>query len=187
MSFLEKLNGPWHERALWIYTVIVLAHWGEHFTQTFQIYALGWSPPDARGMLGLWFPWLIKSEVLHYLYALVMVVSFWILRQGFVGRSRTWWMVAFWIQFWHHIEHALLQGQVIVGQNLLNSPVPLSLAQMVVPRVELHMFYNTIVTIPMVVAMFYHLFPSANEEAHMRCSCAVKLKPSSIVRGAATA
>ena len=37
--------------------------------------------------------------------------------------------------------------------------MPTSIAQLVFPRVELHLFYNTIVTIPMVVAMFYHLRP----------------------------
>jgi len=173
---MEKLNSTWHERALWIYTAIVLAHWGEHLVQTFQIYVLGWRVPDAKGVLGLWFPALISSELLHYGYALVMVVFFWILRKGFVGRSYTWWMVAFWIQFWHHIEHALLQGQAIVGHNLFGSPVPMSIAQLVVTRVELHLFYNTIVTIPMVVAMFYHLFPTREEEARMQCSCSLHSK-----------
>ena len=171
MSLSEKLNGPWHEHALWIYTVIVLAHWSEHFAQAFQIYVLGWKISDARGVLGLPFPGLIKSESLHYGFALVMLVAFWVLRKGFVGRSHTWWMVAFWIQFWHHIEHAILQTQVIVGHNLFGSPVPTSLAQLVIPRVELHLFYNTIVTIPMAIAMFYHMFPDRGDEAHMVCSC----------------
>jgi hypothetical protein len=173
LSLSEKLNGPWHERALWAYAVIVLAHWSEHFVQAFQIYVLGWKPPAARGILGLWYPELIKSEALHYGYALIMLIAFWVLRKGFVGRSRTWWMAAFGIQFWHHIEHALLQGQAIAGHNLFGSPVPMSIAQLIIPRVELHLFYNTIVTIPMVIAMFYHLFPSPEEKAHMQCSCAM--------------
>jgi hypothetical protein len=176
-SLMEKLNGRWHEKALWSYTVIVLAHWAEHFVQAFQIYALGWSLPEARGVLGVPFPLLIKSEALHYLYALVMLVSFWVLRKGFVGRSYMWWMVAFWIQFWHHIEHALLQGQAILGQNLFGSPVPMSLAQTVIPRVELHLLYNAIVTVPMVVAMFYHMFPTREEEAHAPCSCSWHPRP----------
>jgi hypothetical protein len=177
LTLSEKLNGRWHEVALWSYTVIVLAHWAEHLAQAFQIYALGWNVPDAKGALGLVFPALIKSEALHYLYALVMLVAFWILRKGFAGRSYTWWMVAFWIQFWHHIEHALLQGQAILGQNLFGSPVPISMAQLVIPRVELHLFYNTIVTIPMVVAMFYHMFPTPEEEAHTRCNCSWHPQP----------
>jgi len=41
---------------------------------------LGWRPPDARGVLGLWFPWLVASETLHYGYAVVMLIAFWVLR-----------------------------------------------------------------------------------------------------------
>ena len=172
-SFLEKINAAWHKPALQIFTVIVLAHWAEHLAQAAQIYMLGWPIPESRGVLGLWFPWMVTSEVLHYGYALVMLVGLWITRKGFVGRSYTWWMIAFGIQFWHHIEHALLQGQAIVGQNLFGSPVPMSIAQLFVPRVELHLFYNTIVFVPMVIGMYYHLFPPPGEEAHgTGCNCA---------------
>jgi hypothetical protein len=41
-----------------------------------------------------------------------------------------------------------------------------------VPRVELHLFYNTVVFIPMVIAMYYHLFPTAVEASRQSCSCA---------------
>jgi hypothetical protein len=177
MPIVDRLNGQWHKLALWSYAAIVLAHWGEHLAQTIQIYALGWNVPDARGVLGLWFPALVHSEVLHYGYALIMLAAFWLLRKGFVGRSYTWWMIAFWIQFWHHIEHALLQGQVILGANLAGSPAPVSIAQLVIPRVELHLFYNTAVSIPMIIAMFYHLFPTRAEGARMRCTCAWDPQP----------
>ena len=176
-SFLTKINGVWHKQALLTYTAIVLAHWAEHLAQAFQIYVLGWPVPEARGVLGIWFPSLISSEALHYAYALIMLIAFWMLRTGFVGRSHTWWMIAFAIQFWHHIEHALLQGQALLGHNLFGSPVPMSIAQLLIPRVELHLFYNTAVTIPMVIAMFYHMFPLPEEEAHHRCSCSWHPRP----------
>ncbi|KAA5543148.1 hypothetical protein FYK55_12760 [Roseiconus nitratireducens] len=171
-TWMEKINGPYHKQALYLYTAIVLAHWCEHLAQAIQIYVLGWPIPESRGVLGLWFPWMIKSELLHYGYALVMLVAFWILRKGFVGQSYRWWMLAFWIQFWHHIEHALLQGQAIFRHNLFDSPVPVSILQLLIPRVELHLFYNTVVFIPMVIAMFYHMFPLPGEAAHQGCSCA---------------
>jgi hypothetical protein len=44
--------------------------------------------------------------------------------------------------------------------------------QLVFPRVELHLFYNSVVFIPMVIAMYYHLFPSENDREKMTCSCA---------------
>lgn len=172
MGLRGRLNSVWHERALQTFMVIVLAHWAEHLVQAFQIYALGWPVPEARGVLGLWYPWLVKSEVLHYGYALVMLAGIWMLRPGFVGTSRVWWNAALAIQFWHHIEHAILQGQALLGQNLFNSPVPTSIAQLWIPRVELHLIYNSLVFVPMMVAMYYHMFPPKGEEARMQCSCA---------------
>ena len=69
--------------------------------------------------------------------------------------------------------NALLQGQAIFGSNLFGRPVPVSIAQLWIPRVELHMFYNTIVFIPMMIGMYYHLFPPPGEEAHgTGCNCA---------------
>ena len=62
-SFYEKLNTRWHERALKVFMVIVLGHWGEHLVQAYQIYVMGWPRPKANGILGLWYPWLIQSEV----------------------------------------------------------------------------------------------------------------------------
>src|SRR5262245_58099540 len=115
-----KLNAEWHELALRSFTAIVLAHWAEHLAQAFQVYVLGWPLKEARGLLGIPFPWLVASEVMHYLYAIVMLAGIWVLRTGFVGRSRAWWMVAFWIQVWHHFEHALLLGQATVGANFFN-------------------------------------------------------------------
>jgi hypothetical protein len=174
-SFMDKLNGVWHERALAVFMIIVLAHWAEHLVQAFQIFGLGMARPDSRGVIGQVFPWVVKSEALHYGYAIVMLAGLWLLRKGFTGRSHTWWMVAFWIQAWHHIEHFLLQGQAIVGQNLWGSPVPTSVVQSMFPtmRVELHLFYNTIVFVPMIIAMVYHMYPPKSEaNLPVTCTCA---------------
>ena len=46
-SFYEKLNTRWHERALQGFMLIVLAHWGEHLVQAYQIYVMGWPRPKA--------------------------------------------------------------------------------------------------------------------------------------------
>jgi hypothetical protein len=171
-SFHEKLNGRWHKPALQLFLAVVLAHWAEHLAQATQIYLLGWPVPEARGVLGLWFPWLVKSELMHYLYALVMLVGLWMLRDGFRGPSRRWWTVALGIQFWHHIEHALLIGQAVSAHNLFGAPVPMSVLQLLIPRVELHLFYNTIVFIPMVTGMYLHMFPPEGAEPNPDCSCA---------------
>src|SRR5688572_29442716 len=114
-ALLATINGPRHEIALRLFLVIVLAHWAEHLLQAIQIYALGWPVPQARGVLGYFFPVLISSELLHYGYALVMLIGLWSLRAGFTGvEDRRWWTVALAIQFFHHIEHFLLQSQYLL-------------------------------------------------------------------------
>jgi hypothetical protein len=165
------LNTKYHKPALMVFLFVVLAHWAEHIAQAIQIYALGWARPKAGGLLGLAYPWLIRSEWLHYGFAVVMLVAFVVLRHGFVGRARTWWMTALWVQTWHHFEHLLLLVQAMTGTNMLGKPVPTSVAQLVFPRVELHLFYNSVVFIPMVVAMVRHLRPNATERKQMHCGC----------------
>jgi hypothetical protein len=171
LSFHEKANSLWHERMLQGFLVIVLAHWGEHLVQAYQIYVMGWPRTQAGGILGLGYPWLVTSEVLHYSYALVMLIGIWFLRKGFTGLSRKWWTAALVIQFWHHIEHLLLIGQAAFHHNLWNKPVPFSVLQLVIPRVELHLFYNGVVFIPMMIGMYYHMFPRAGETEKAVCSC----------------
>jgi hypothetical protein len=145
-----------HSAALAAFAAIVVAHWAEHLTQAFQIYVLHWPLPKAGGALGLAFPWLVTSEWLHYGYAIVMLVGLVTLRHGFTGSARRWWNAAMWIQVWHHLEHLLLLLQAVTGAYLLGAAKPTSLVQLIVPRVELHLFYNTAVTVPMVVAMVLH-------------------------------
>jgi hypothetical protein len=171
-SFIERLNTDWHEIALRTFMVVVLGHWAEHLAQAFQIYVLHWPVPEARGVLGVFFPWLIKSEALHYGYAVVMLVALFLLRKGFTAtQEHRWWSIALGIQFFHHIEHFLLQYQAATGHYFFGRPVPTSIAQYWVPRVELHLFYNTIVFIPMVIAMYYHMFPDPAAGKPM-CTCA---------------
>ena len=176
-NFVERLNAPWHKWALRSFMVIILAHWAEHIAQAYQVYALGWPPHMAGGVLGQAFPWLVHSEVLHYGYAVIMLVGIWLMLPGFVGRARRWWLAALVIQFWHHIEHGLLQAQAIAGHPFFGAKVNTSILQLWFPRLELHLFYNTVVFVPMMVAMYYHLFPSAPEAAQMRCSCALHAHP----------
>jgi hypothetical protein len=172
VSLSERLNTRWHERALQIFMVIVLFHWVEHIVQACQVFLLHWPRQMAMGLLGTYYPWLMKTETLHYGFAVVMLAGLWVLRNGFTGRSHTWWMVAFWIQFWHHIEHGLLFYQALSGHYLFGGKVPTSIGQIWIPRIELHLFYNFIVFTPMVIAMYYHMYPPATEVPSIACTCA---------------
>jgi hypothetical protein len=172
-GLLRRLNGPWHRRALAVFMAVVLGHWAEHLFQAWQIWAMGMPRHHALGALGMVWPWLVHSEWLHYGYALVMLAGLAVLYPGMTGRARTWWGLALALQFWHHLEHALLLSQVLGGWRLGGGPAPSSLIQLLIPRVELHLFYNTIVFIPMVAGMAYHLWPSAGEAGRMACGCAL--------------
>ena len=68
------------------------------------------------------------------------------------------------------MEHSTLQIQAIVGTNLFGSPVPTSFLQPFIPRPELHLVYNLIVFIPMIVAMWLHTRPA--QDALNDCNCA---------------
>lgn len=172
MSLSERLNTRWHERALQVFMGIVLFHWVEHLVQAYQVFVLHWPRPMAMGFLGMYYPWLMRTETLHYGFAVVMLAGLWTLRKGFTGRSHTWWMVAFWIQFWHHIEHGLLFYQALSHHYLFGGTVPTSIGQIWIPRIELHLFYNFIVFTPMVIAMYYHMYPPATEVPSIACTCA---------------
>jgi hypothetical protein len=170
-GFINALNTRYHRIALNGFMVVVLAHWAEHIAQAYQIWVLNWPRPKAKGLLGLAWPWLVTSEWLHYGYALVMLVALFALRPGFTGRARTWWTIALVIQFWHHIEHLLLLIQAQSGHDFFGKKVPTSVLQLFFPRVELHLFYNSIVFIPMIIAVYFHLRPTRKEAEAMACSC----------------
>ena len=171
-SLSERLNTRWHKLALQSLMAVVLVHWAEHIVQAYQFYVLHWPRSMSMGLMGMLNPWLMKTETLHYGFALVMLIGLWVLRKGFTGTSYKWWMASFWIQFWHHIEHGMLFYQANTHQYWFGGAVPTSVGQIWIPRIELHLIYNTLVFIPMVMAMYYHVYPPARDAVKMMCTCA---------------
>jgi hypothetical protein len=156
---MQRLNGPLHAPALWIYMLVIVAHWLEHVLQIYQIYGLGWAPATAGGILGVIYPQLIESETLHFVYDFIQWAGIIILRPGFYGRARTYWTIAMIIQTWHYIEHVLLMGQYLTGYYLFGAPHQISILQLWFPRAELHFVYNLLVFIPMVIAVHEYIKP----------------------------
>jgi hypothetical protein len=167
----QRLNGRWHEVALWLYMVVVFAHWLEHIAQAYQVFVLGWARPDAGGVLGLWFPVLASSEVLHFAYNLILLAGLILLQPAFTGRARLLWNVALVIQAWHFYEHLLLQVQWLTGHYLFGAAQQTGILQLWIPRVELHFLYNTVVFLPMALALYYHFYPPQAERP-AACGCA---------------
>ena len=129
----------------------------------------------ALGLLGSVWPWAVSSEWLHYGYAVVMLAGLATLAPGFTGRARQWWMLALAIQVWHHFEHLLLLVQAMTGWRLTGQPAPVSILQLFVPRVELHLFYNAIVFIPMMAGYVLHGRPGA--QSRLGCTCTTRRAP----------
>jgi hypothetical protein len=154
------------------FAALMIAHWLEHFFQAYQVYVMHMPRKCALGMLGMKYPWLVKTESLHFGFAIVTLIGCLLLWDVYVkGRvasdccfvrppSAPYWKTATYISIWHLFEHTLLFGQATIHHNLFGSPVPTSVIQLFVPRIELHLFYNSIVTIPIVIAMV--LFAKSN-------------------------
>ncbi|WP_236567718.1 MULTISPECIES: hypothetical protein [unclassified Nocardiopsis] len=174
---LQQVNTRGHRTWVQLFMVVVIAHWAEHLAQAVQLYVLDWPLAEARGVLGIPFPWLVSSEWMHYGYALVMLVGLALLLPGFTGRARTWWKISLWIQVWHHLEHFLLLLQALSGVRVAGREDPTSLIQLLIPRVELHLLYNALVFAPMLVAMYLHTRPGPAERRLMVCGCADHTAP----------
>jgi hypothetical protein len=147
------LNGAGHKSALTGLFALVCAHMLEHVAQAVQVWVLGWPRTEALGLLGIVWPWLIRSEWLHYVDVLATLIGLILLRPGFAGEARRWWTAALIVSVWHHFEHALLLGQALAGQNLFGAAQPTSVLQLLVPRIELHLVYNGIVLAAMLAAL----------------------------------
>lgn len=148
------------------FAFLMLAHWAEHIFQAYQVYVQHMHRACALGLLGMAFPWLIKTESLHFGFAVFTTVGLLMLWHVYVNgkvasdymvihpTSEIWWKAATYISIWHLFEHTLLFTQAITHHNFWGSPVPTSVIQLLIPRVELHLFYNSLVTIPIAIAMY---------------------------------
>ncbi len=146
-----------HSLLLRGFVALMVAHWLEHGVQAYQVYALGYDRHHAGGILGQIFPWLMHSEWLHFTYAILTFAGLLMLRPVFAGRALRWWNIALLIQAFHLLEHTLLFAQAQGGFRLFGASEPSSILQVFFPRIELHLFYNSVVTVPIVVAMFLHM------------------------------
>jgi hypothetical protein len=170
--FMSQLNGRFHAPALWVYMLVIVAHWLEHVLQIYQIYGLGWAPENAGGILGVFYPSLVESETLHFVYDFIQWAGILLFYPGFHGRARTWWQIALVGQTWHYIEHVLLMGQYLTGYYLFGAPHQISILQLWFPRAELHFAYNLICFVPMVVAVHLYLKPKLEMLAALKAATA---------------
>lgn len=121
---------------------IAFLHFLEHLAQMVQLYYLHWARFDCLGILGLWYPFLVKTEFLHFAYAVALLVGL-----VSVQINSRWWRLAVRLQKYHLVEHLILMVQFLLGYK------PTGIGNLFFPRIELHFFYNLIVLVPMIMAM----------------------------------
>jgi hypothetical protein len=115
-------------------------------------------------------PALVTSEILHFVYAVFVIAGLIVLRPAIRGVGRAWWDAALVFQAWHLIEHSILQWQTVVSDTFFGATVPTSILQVWIPRVELHLFYNIIVTVPTLIGLYFHRYPPKRERG-MKTTC----------------
>jgi hypothetical protein len=121
---------------------IAFLHFLEHLAQMIQLYYLHWARVDCLGVLGLWYPFLVKTEFLHFAYAVALLVGLMC-----VKINSRWWRLAIQLQKYHLVEHLILMVQFLLGYK------PTGIGNLFFPRIELHFFYNLMVLFPMMMAM----------------------------------
>lgn len=160
----QRLQGRQYNIALYLYMALVAGHFIEHIIQLIQLYVLHMPRAMSMGILGLYLPGLMRSEVLHFSYNLMQLLGLLLLAHGISGQARPWWQAAIGLQCWHFFEHALLQGQWVYGRYLFGAPKQVSIGELFLPRIELHFIYVTMVVIPTTIALYYHFASQQREK-----------------------
>lgn len=157
-------------KTLKAFMVVMVAHWAEHLYQAYQVYGMHMPRNCAMGILGIWFPVLMTGEWLHFGFAILTFMFIAMTFDQFYGRARVWWNRALWFSTFHLMEHFGLFYQAQTGRYWFHRSVPTSVIQYFIPRIELHLFYNTIVTILVSVAMYYHFKRRKHEASAESCN-----------------
>jgi hypothetical protein len=160
----QRLQGRQYQVALYFYMALVAGHFIEHIIQLIQLYVLHMPRAMSMGVLGLYLPGLMRSEVLHLSYNLMQLLGLLLLAHGIYGQARQWWNVAIVLQCWHFFEHALLQGQWVYGRYLFGAPKQTSIGELFLPRIELHFLYVTLVVVPTAMALYHHFAAQRREK-----------------------
>ena len=173
MNLFARINGPWHGRALIVLFAPILFHMFEHAVQAVQVFLLDVERADALGLLGIWMAELIRGETVHFSFAAYTMAAILLAGGPAVGMARRFGIMALAVQGWHLFEHTLLIFQRTTDSFFFGASEPTSLAQLLVPRVELHFAYNGVVFAGIVIALLLHAYPPRGERERSSCRCAM--------------
>lgn len=144
-------------KTLKAFMVLMVGHWAEHLYQVYQVWGMHMPRNCAMGILGTWFPVLMTGEWLHLGFAILTMMFVAATNTEFHGVARNWWIAAYIFSWFHLAEHLSLFSQAHTRHFWFGRSVPTSLIQYFIPRIELHLFYNSIVTILVLMAVYFKL------------------------------
>jgi hypothetical protein len=156
-------------KTIWAFIVLMIAHWAEHIVQAYQVWVLHMPRACAMGILGMKYPALMKGEWLHWGFALLTLGFISALNSGFGDVARKWWIAAYWFSLFHCIEHSFLFVQAQTHVYAFGRSEPTSFIQYFIPRIELHLFYNSVITILVSIAMYYKFRKSCEKCLDKSC------------------
>lgn len=153
----EMVRTTWRAAGAWLAFYLVLAvtqtgHVGEHVVQIVQLRLLGLTGEHAHGIFGA-----LDIEWVHFIWNSWVLVAVVVL---LVGRPENRWLwVTAPLAAWHLFEHTFLiatylltgvegnPGLLAMG-GLLGNGLPLA-------RADLHLLYNVLETIPLLIGLGY--------------------------------
>lgn len=135
---------------------VQLIHYSEHCIQVIQIHLFNMGPEDAQAIFGT-----LNSEWVHFVGDSFLTITTLLLLKKFPRNPWLWVAVPF--QILHQAEHTfimtnyLFQGYPAGGPGLLASPNGAIFGGIGLARADLHWIYNTLYTIPLVLAFVFQL------------------------------
>ena len=137
-----------------IYLTLITAHFFEHVVQMLQLYILHWPRAQCLGLLGLKYPMLVHNELLHFTFAVITLLGLFLFKPVSAQAYR-WWNNTINVSIFHLGEHSLLLYQYITKNYLFGGTTPTAIGQIWFPRLELHFFYNLIISVFLTIFIYY--------------------------------
>jgi hypothetical protein len=148
--------GTWRVAGGWLALYVALAatqtgHVGEHVVQIVQLHVLGIPPTDAHGVFGA-----LDIEWVHFIWNTWVFAAIAVL---LIGKPRQGWLwLAGLVAGWHLAEHVVLIGLFLAtgveGRPGLLANGGLLAGGLPVARPDLHMAYNVVETVPLLIGLW---------------------------------
>jgi hypothetical protein len=98
---------------------------------------------------------LVHNEVLHFGFAIFTLLGLFLFKP-ISAQAYRWWNNTINACIYHFVEHSLLMYQYITKDYFFGGTVPTAIGQIWFPRLELHFFYNLVISVFISIFIYYH-------------------------------